>query len=45
MPQNVILTITDEFHNKRLDAALGGLIDTHSRSTPCVNILTREKLP
>ena len=33
MPQNVILTITDEFHNKRLDAALGGLIDTHSRST------------
>ena len=33
MPQNVTLTITDEFHNKRLDAALGGLIDTHSRST------------
>ncbi|WP_286035793.1 23S rRNA pseudouridine(1911/1915/1917) synthase RluD [Succinatimonas hippei] len=33
MPQNVILTITDEFHNKRLDAALGGLIDSHSRST------------
>ena len=33
MPQNVILTITDEFHNKRLDAALGSLIDTHSRST------------
>ena len=33
MPQNVILTITDEFHNKRLDAALGGLIDTYSRST------------
>lgn len=33
MPQNVILTIPDEFHNKRLDAALGGLIDTHSRST------------
>ncbi|MCL1602350.1 23S rRNA pseudouridine(1911/1915/1917) synthase RluD [Succinatimonas hippei] len=33
MPQSVILTITDEFHNKRLDAALGGLIDTHSRST------------
>ena len=32
MPQNVTLTITDEFHNKRLDAALGGLIDTHSRS-------------
>ena len=33
MPQSVTLTITDEFHNKRLDAALGGLIDTHSRST------------
>ena len=33
MPQNVTLTIIDEFHNKRLDAALGGLIDTHSRST------------
>ena len=33
MPQNVTLTITDEFHNKRLDAALGGLIDTRSRST------------
>ena len=33
MPEILNLTITDEFHNKRLDAALGGLIDTHSRST------------
>lgn len=32
MSNILTLKVTDEFHGSRLDAALGGMIDTHSRS-------------
>lgn len=32
MSEVIKLQVSDEFHGKRLDAVLGGMIDTHSRS-------------
>lgn len=32
MSEQIKLQVTDDFHNKRLDAILGGMIDSHSRS-------------
>lgn len=32
MSEEIKLQVTDEFHGKRLDAVLGGMIDSHSRS-------------
>lgn len=33
MSEPITLQVSDEFHNKRLDAILGGMIDSHSRSS------------